>query len=162
MRWGLALIAVICIAGSYAPTRADAKAAENSPPMIMNIVGIPDDGILTGPLNASVEWKDDDNDTVTVRWLLDGEQIGEGASITRYIYPGKKNLTVTLDDGNGGLASRSWTLDPAPPEGWDDGTDNTSNRIIFWTIFGLGGLFFAVVLVWYYLRITLGRGGDKK
>jgi len=162
MRWGLAFIAVVCIAGSFTHICAGADAPDNSPPVILSVAGIPDDGILTGPLNASVEWKDDDNDTVTVRWLLDGEQIGEGATITRYIYPGRKNLTVTLDDGNGGLTHRSWTLDPDPPEGWDDRPDNARNRIIFWTIFGMGGMLFAVALVWYYLRISWVRDGDKK
>ncbi len=123
----------------------------NTPPENIEITGIPSDGRIENPLNASVTFTDPDGDEVTTTWLLDGEEIGSGNSIQRYVYPGRHNLTVVLDDGNGSVVQVSRTLDPIPPPGWNDEPDNRRNELIFWSIFGAGGMIFGAVAAWIWL-----------
>jgi hypothetical protein len=129
-----------------------AMASGNQPPADVRIEGIPDDGRIENPLNASVSYTDPDGDIVSIRWLLDGEEVATGPSIQRYVYPGKHNLTVELDDGNGSVVRSSRILDPVPPPGWGDEPDNRRNELIFWAIFGSGGLIFATAVAWIWLK----------
>jgi hypothetical protein len=127
-------------------------ASGNSPPENIIITGIPQDGRIENPLNATISFEDPDGDNVSVTWLLDGEEIGKGYSIIRYIYPGRKNLTAVLDDNNGSVIQVSRIVDPVPPPGWGDKPDNRRNELIFWTIFGSGGLIFALAAAWIWLK----------
>ncbi len=123
----------------------------NTPPEDIEIIGIPSDGRIENPLNASVTFSDPDGDEVNITWLLDGEEIGTGNSIQRYVYPGRHNLTVVLDDGNGSVVQVSRILDPIPPSGWNDEPNNNKNDLIFWSIFGAGGIIFGAVAAWIWL-----------
>ncbi len=131
-------------------------ASGNSPPESIIINGIPEDGRIENPLNASVSFEDPDGDNVSVTWLIDGEEVGTGYNIRRYVYPGKHNLTAVLDDGNGSVVRVSRTLDPIPPPGWRDKPDNRRNELIFWVIFGSGGVIFALSAAWIWLKRESG------
>jgi hypothetical protein len=101
-----------------------------------------------------------DGDQLEIIWYIDQEKIGEGPDIQYYIYPGRKNLTVVVDDGSGGTVSTWIDIDPLPPPGWGEEPDNTRNRIIFWSIFGSGGLIFAALTAWVFLSRGKDEGGS--
>jgi hypothetical protein len=122
--------------------------------------GIPEDGVLINPLKASVSFPDMENSTI--RWFLDGDEIGIGPSIQRFVYPGLHNLTLEIEYQNGTVFTRSFDLDPVPPPGYNDEPDNTRNRIIFWSIFGTGGLIFAAAAAWIWLKRDSENEGELK
>lgn len=115
-----------------------------------SVTGIPGDGRLINPLRATINVTDPENATIT--WFLDGEEIGTGTTIQRYVYPGLHNLTVKIEYDNGTIISRTFELDPVPPPGWEEEPDNRKNRIIFWLIFGSGGIVFAAFAAWLWLK----------
>ncbi|MBN1539888.1 MAG: hypothetical protein JW939_07070 [Candidatus Thermoplasmatota archaeon] len=123
----------------------------NDAPEIINITLSGDPDNLENPVTYSVSFTDVDGDEVKVSWTLDGEDAGEGDSVTRYIFPDQNNLTVIIDDDNGGTDSMSISIYTVPPEGWGDQPDNTRNRIIFWSIFGSAGLLLLAAIVWVML-----------
>ncbi len=136
------------------------EGGDNTPPVIIDVEGVPEDGRLVNPLNATLTYRDADNDNVTIEWYLDGEMVAEGAHIGRYIYPGPRNLTVVLQDEKGGRTIRSWTLEPLPPSGWSDRPDDAGNRLMFWAIFGSAGIAFSIGLGWFLaheFRSRMGR-----
>ena len=128
------------------------NASGNSPPQNVEINGIPEDGRIENPLNATVSFIEPDGDVVSIRWLLDGEEIATGQSVRRYVYPGTYNLTVELNDGNGSVVKMSRILDPIPPPGYGEKPDNRKNDLIFWSIFGAGGIIFALTAAWIWLK----------
>jgi hypothetical protein len=124
----------------------------NDDPEITNITLSGDPDSLINPVAFSVSFIDIDEDLISVTWYLDEEEIGNGMEGQRYIYPDQNNLTVVIDDGNGGTDSMSVTLHTIPPEGWGDEPDNTKNRIIFWTIFGSAGLILLAAMIWVLFK----------
>ncbi|MGA1793887.1 MAG: hypothetical protein ACMUHM_08050 [Thermoplasmatota archaeon] len=134
----------------------------NDAPEILDISLSGDPENLANPVTCSVSYLDVDGDDIMVSWFLDEETAGEGETITRYIFPDQNNLTVVIDDGNGGTDSLSTTIHTIPPEGWGDEPDNTRNRIIFWIIFGSAGLILIAAAAWVILAPSKPkREGDS-
>ncbi len=134
----------------------------NDAPQIINLTIEGDPKALVNPLVASLDATDIDGDHLDITWYLDQDEIGEGPEIQYYIYPGRKNLTVVVDDGKGGTTS-TWTyLDPIPPPGWGEEPDNTRNRIIFWSIFGSGAIIFTALTAWVFLSRGRDDEGSRK
>jgi hypothetical protein len=134
----------------------------NDSPEVLDLIIEGDPLALVNPLRAGINATDIDGDDLTTTWYLDGEEIGTGPEIQYYIYPGRRNLTVVVDDGNGGTVSTWAVLDPVSPPGWGEEPDNTRNRIIFWSIFGSGAMIFTVLTAWVFLsrgKDDEGRGG---
>jgi len=130
----------------------------NDEPTVLNISLSGDPGVLDNPVTYSVSYLDVDGDDIKVSWFIDEEPAGEGDSVTRYIFPDQRNLTVIIDDGNGGTDSMSVSIHTVPPEGWGDRPDNTRNRIIFWVIFGSAGLILLAAAAWVILTPEKRRG----
>lgn len=130
----------------------------------ITVEGIPEDGMIENPLNATASINEDDPSNWTIEWILDGEIIGEGSHIQRYIYPGIHNLTVKAESNEGESRSLSFILDPIPPPGWKEKVDQERNNLIFWFIFGSGGLIFAIAALWLWLGNDKGRqqGSNNK
>lgn len=122
----------------------------NDPPEILNVDHNLEGEVLKNPFNATVKARDVDGDPLTYLWLLDGEEIPGDRNITYYIYPNERNLTLVVSDGKGGETTMSWNVEADPPPGWGEKPDNSRNRLIFWVIFGSGGLIFTGGLVWVY------------
>jgi len=118
----------------------------------VEVRGIPEDGRFVNPLNATVIYEDPGGDQATVSWILDGELVEEGYHIQRYIYPGKHNLTVRIENGNSTVIERYFLLDPIPPPGWGEEPDRKGNELLFWSVFGAGALIFAAAAAWIWLR----------
>jgi len=132
----------------------------NDAPELGDIVIEGDPLSLVNPLIASINATDVDGDQLEITWYLDQEEMGIGPKIQYYIYPGRKNLTVVVNDGNGGILSTWAIVDPLPPPGWGEEPDNTRNRIIFWTIFGSGAFLFTALTSWVFL--SKGKNEVKK
>ena len=122
----------------------------NDLPAIENVSAAMEEGEWRNPINASAEAYDVDGDPLTYSWFVDGEKILEGRNITWYLFPGTHELTLLVEDGNGGSASMNWTVTARAPPGWDDEPDNDRNRIMFWLIFGAGGVIFTAALIWVF------------
>ncbi len=154
MRLGSFIIALTLII-SFTVMMSDSS---GEVPDTFEVLGIPLDGKLINPLNASVVIDDRSEDNLMISWHLDGGKVAEGEHIQRYIYPGTHNLTITIEDEEGGSISRSFLLDPVPPPGWGEEPDNERNMTIFWIIFGAGGLVFAGVAAWIWIKKDDDRG----
>lgn len=124
----------------------------NDDPTIQEILLNGDPSTLANPVAAILNYTDIDSDDVEIIWYLDEEEIGKGETVQRYIYPDQNNLTVVIDDGNGGMDSMTVTIHTIPPKGWGDGPDNTKNRIIFWIIFGSAGTILLAAMIWVLFR----------
>jgi hypothetical protein len=124
----------------------------NDDPEILKITLSGDPGSLENPVSYGVSYSDIDGDPITVKWYLDDEEITSGDQGHRYIYPDQNNLTVVIDDGNGGTDSMTVTIHTIPPEGWGEEPDNTKNRVIFWIIFGTAGIILLAAMVWVLFR----------
>ena len=148
MRWGNNLLAMILIVSFMVLM----PGSSGELPDTFEVRGVPLDGKLINPLNASVVIDDSTEEDLMISWYLDGEKVADGEHIQRYIYPGTHNLTVTIEDDVGGSISRSFLLDPVPPPGWGEEPDNDRNMTIFWIIFGSGGLVFAGVAAWIWIK----------
>jgi hypothetical protein len=120
----------------------------NDDPLIENVTLSGDPSSLANPVTYSVSYSDIDGDSITIKWYLEEEEIGSDDQGQRYIYPDQNNLTVVIDDGNGGMDSRTLVINTIPPEGWEDESDNTKNRVIFWIIFGTAGIILLAAMVW--------------
>lgn len=107
---------------------------------------------LENPVNATVDVFDPDGDELTITWRLNGEPVMYGPCFRRYVYPGRKNLSVIVDDGQGGIDEEWVEISTRPPPGWGERSDNTRNRVIFWLIFGSGGLIIAGAVFWTWIR----------
>jgi hypothetical protein len=124
----------------------------NDEPVIDQILVNGDPNELINPVVAHVQFADIDDDEVEITWYLDGEEIGKGENLQRYIYPDQNNLTVVIDDGNGGSETRTIVIHTIPPEGWGEEANNTINRVIFWTIFGSAGAILIAAMVWVLFK----------
>lgn len=132
----------------------------NDDPLIENITLSGDPSSLVNPVTYSVSYSDIDGDSITIKWYLDEEEIGGEDQGQRYIYPDQNNLTVVIDDGNGGTDSRTLVINTIPPEGWEDESDNTKNRVIFWIIFGTAGIILLAAMVWVLFRPESKEGKE--
>ncbi|MGA1820340.1 MAG: hypothetical protein ACMUHU_04950 [Thermoplasmatota archaeon] len=132
----------------------------NDAPEILGISLSGDHDNLNNPVTYSVSCIDVDGDDLKITWFLDEETAGEGETVTRYIFPDQNNLTVIIDDGNGGTDSMSAAIRTIPPEGWGDEPDNTRNRIIFWVIFGSAGLILLAAAAWVMMA-PAGRRSEE-
>ncbi|MGA1873376.1 MAG: hypothetical protein ACMUHY_06860 [Thermoplasmatota archaeon] len=128
----------------------------NDAPVILGIVLSGDPSNLSNPVTYGVECTDVDGDELVISWFLGEDTAGEGASQTRYVFPDQNELTVIVDDGNGGIDSLTVEIHTIPPEGWGDEPDNTRNRLIFWFIFGSAGTIFLAASFW-----VMFMGGRK-
>ena len=124
----------------------------NDAPEILDVTLNGDPASLENPVIYNISYFDVDGDPISIKWYLDGEEMSTGAHGQRYIYPDQNNLTVVIDDGNGGIDSMTVIVHTIPPEGWGDEPDNTRNRIIFWTIFGTAGVILLAAMVWVLFR----------
>jgi hypothetical protein len=124
----------------------------NDAPSILDITLSGDPSSLENPVTYNVTYSDIDGDNITVTWYLDEEEIGSQDQGQRYIFPDQNNLTVVIDDGNGGTDSRTIVINTIPPEGWGDEPDNTKNRMIFWIIFGTAGIILLAAMVWVLFK----------
>ncbi|MBN1389416.1 MAG: hypothetical protein JXA22_02120 [Candidatus Thermoplasmatota archaeon] len=123
----------------------------NDAPEIINITLSGDPDNLENPVTYSVVYMDADGDEIMVSWSLGEDDAGEGVTVTRYVFPDQNDLTVVVDDGNGGSDTMNISIHTIPPKGWGDEPDNTRNRIIFWSIFGSAGLILLVAVWWVVL-----------
>jgi len=132
----------------------------NDAPEVLNISLSGDPEELENPVTYSVSYIEVDGDAITVTWSIDNLPAGEGDAVTRYVFPDQRNLTVIIDDGNGGTDTMSVTIHTVPPEGWGDEPDNTRNRIIFWVIFGSAGLILLAAATWVILAPSKKRSDE--
>ncbi|MEA3559592.1 MAG: hypothetical protein U9R75_10095 [Candidatus Thermoplasmatota archaeon] len=140
----------------------------NDAPIITGVIG-PDN--LTGavnPLNMSVEVEDVDDDELTVEWFVgnrpvepEDEPVTTGRYFNWYVYPGNKFVTVKVSDPYGADVTMEFEVSMKAPPGAEDGPDNTWNRIIFWMIFGSGGLIFGLCALWVIVKKDVNPPVDK-
>ena len=144
-RSGAILLTIIFIV--MVSSGSEASISQNG----LTVEGIPEDGVLENPLNATVTIDNADPSNWTVEWILDGEIVDEDRHIQRYIYPGIHNLTIRAESDDGEIRTASFLLDPIPPPGWGEEVDQKRNDLIFWLIFGSGGLIFGLAALWLWI-----------
>lgn len=127
----------------------------NDAPFITDVV-MPDN--LTGaenPLVISVEAYDVEGDPLTIEWFI-GKDLKNPVIVNRtfdrYVYPGQRTITVKVSDEHGANVTREFQVSMKAPPGFLDEPDNTSNKFIFWSIFGSAGLIFGIFAFWIMVK----------